>query len=86
MLNATFSTNQTLNASFSTSNNLSASIDATVFVPIQQDYTGAYDITPSAQAQTLSTEDLHMLHNVTIAPIPSNYGLITYNGSIITVS
>ena len=49
-------------------------------------YAGEYSVTPSAQAQTLSTEGLMMTGNVTVNPIPNNYGLITYNGSTITVS
>lgn len=50
------------------------------------DYTGEYEVTPSAEAQTLQTNGLRMLDNVTINPIPSNYGLITWNGSTLTVS
>lgn len=49
-------------------------------------YEGEYHVTPSASTQTLLTEGLRMTQNVTIDPIPSNYGLITWNGSIITVS
>ena len=50
------------------------------------DYTGVYAVTPSAETQTLQTNGLRMLDNVTINPIPSNYGLITWNGSTLTVS
>ncbi len=49
-------------------------------------YTGAYEVTPSTEVQTLNTQDLMMSRNVTINPIPSNYGLITWNGSTLTVS
>ena len=49
-------------------------------------YEGAYEITPSSSEQTLETGSLYMTGNVTVKPIPSNYGLITYNGSTITVS
>ena len=49
-------------------------------------YTGSYEVTPSAETQTLLTEDLRMTDNVVINPIPNNYGLITWNGSVITVS
>lgn len=49
-------------------------------------YTGAYEVTPSEETQTLETENKRMTGNVTINPIPNNYGLITWNGSIITVS
>lgn len=49
-------------------------------------YEGEYHVTPTQSTQTLLTEGLRMTQNVTIDPIPSNYGLITWNGSIITVS
>lgn len=49
-------------------------------------YTGSYEVTPSAETQTLDTKDLRMTDNIVVNPIPSNYGLITWNGSTITVS
>lgn len=49
-------------------------------------YTGAYEVTPTTDTQTLSTEDLLMTANVVVNPIPSNYGLITWDGSTLTVS
>lgn len=49
-------------------------------------YEGNYEVTPSSETQILSTEMLYMTSNVTINPIPNNYGLITWNGSILTVS
>lgn len=49
-------------------------------------YEGSYEITPSDQPQTLSTEMKEMIHDLVINPIPSNYGLITWNGSTLTVS
>ena len=50
------------------------------------DYTGVYAVTPSAEAQVLPTNGLRMLDNVTIGPIPSDYGHISWNGSVLTVS
>lgn len=49
-------------------------------------YSGDYTVTPSAQAQTLETGGHVLLSNITVEAIPSNYGLITWNGSTITVS
>ena len=49
-------------------------------------YTGSYEVTPSAETQTLDTDSFYMTGNITINPIPDNYGLITWNGSVITVS
>lgn len=60
---------------------------ATEGAPIYPEtYTGAMEVTPSAEEQVLLTKGLMMPDHVHINPIPSNYGLITYNGSIITVS
>lgn len=50
------------------------------------DYDGPYSVTPSTSAQTLNTANKTLAHNVTIGAIPSNYGLITWNGSTLTVS
>ena len=49
-------------------------------------YEGPYEVTPGAEEQTLETEFLYMTGDITINPIPNNYGLITYNGVTITVS
>ena len=49
-------------------------------------YTGPYEVTPSAETQTLDTDSLYMRGNIVINPVPSNYGLITWDGSSLTVS
>ncbi len=49
-------------------------------------YTGSYTVTASAETQTLETNGLVMSEDITINPIPNNYGLITWNGSYLTVS
>lgn len=49
-------------------------------------YEGEYEVTPTSETQTLATDSLYMRGNITINPIPSNYGLITWNGSTLTVS
>lgn len=51
-----------------------------------QTYTGEYEVTPSAETQTLDTTGLRLTRPVTVNPIPQNYGLITWNGSFLTVS
>lgn len=51
-----------------------------------QTYTGEYEVTPSSETQTLNTAEMRMTRAVTINPIPQNYGLITWNGSFLTVS
>lgn len=49
-------------------------------------YVGPYDVVPSDVPQTLPTEGRDMERNITVGPIPNNYGLITYNGTSIRVS
>ena len=49
-------------------------------------YEGETEVTPSIVAQVLQTNNFRMTDNITINPIPSNYGLITWDGSTITVS
>ena len=69
-----------------------AAVSTGTGTPVARDYVerpayeGDYEVTPSAEEQVLLTKHLRMTDNVTIKPIPSNYGLITWNGSTITVS
>ena len=48
-------------------------------------YEGAYRITPTEETQTLETDHLMMNDNVIIDPIPSNYGRILWDGTVLTV-
>lgn len=57
-----------------------------VYAQIGEHYHGTYEVTPSAATQVLETDTLILDGNITINPIPSNYGLITWDGSTITVS
>lgn len=62
-------------------------VDSAVqIVEVTDLYDGPYEVTPSSETQTLLTEDKTMGGNVVINPIPSNYGLINWNGSVLTVS
>lgn len=49
-------------------------------------YEGSYELTSSSEAQVIPTKNLRMTDDLVINPIPQNYGLITWDGSIITVS
>lgn len=49
-------------------------------------YDGEYEFTPNEDTQTVSIENKMAVQDITINPIPSNYGRITWNGSTITVS
>jgi len=50
------------------------------------DYEGSYTVTPTEQTQTLPTGNRLLGQDIIVNPIPSNYGLITWDGSKITVS
>ena len=49
------------------------------------DYDGPYDFTPSSELQTIETVGFRMTDNVTINPIPNNYGRIAWNGTTLIV-
>ena len=49
-------------------------------------YDGDYEFTPTEETQTVNIENKMAVQDITINPIPSNYGRITWNGSTITVS
>ena len=56
------------------------------YAPGPPDYAGPYEITPAESAQTLATAGLGMIADVVVAPIPNNYGLVTWDGSVLLVS
>lgn len=49
-------------------------------------YTGVTEATPSTERQVFNTAGKVVLKNFVVNPIPSNYGLVTWNGSVLTVS
>lgn len=49
-------------------------------------YEGPYEATPSSEEQVLNTDAFYMNGNIVINPVPNNYGLITWDGSTLTVS
>lgn len=49
-------------------------------------YAGPYEVVPSSSGQVLATAGKAMTRDVAVGAIPSNYGLITWNGSTLTVS
>lgn len=69
-----------------------SNVGITLQDPIARDYverdpyTGDYSITPGAEAVVLSVKDKRMTDDVVVNPVPSNYGRITWNGAILTVS
>lgn len=49
-------------------------------------FTGEYEYTPTEETQTIPINGKRATQNITINPIPNNYGLITWDGTTITVS
>lgn len=75
---------RTIHATLARGQTILGSIDkATVSPP---SYQGSYTVTPSNAVQTLPTNGMLMSGDLKVNPIPSNYGLITWNGSTLTVS
>lgn len=72
-----------ISGTVSGSGKLSAQMTTPRIVPT---YTGTYTVTPTMTTQILATAGRMLNEDITVNPIPSNYGLITYNGGIITVS
>lgn len=65
------------------------SVDGSLSVPKGKavaPFVGDYNYIPTQQTQTIEINGLRATDNITIEPIPNNYGLITWNGSVITVS
>lgn len=53
-------------------------------VPVPQ-YTGPYEFTPGDEAQTVQIARKMATQDIKIHPVPSNYGKISWNGSVLTV-
>lgn len=49
-------------------------------------YEGSYEVTPSSEPQILQTTDKRMTGDLVVNPIPSNYGKISWNGRVITIT
>lgn len=59
-------------------------LDGELTVPVRIDrerYGGSLDIVPSDMEQVLVTDGKWVDGNITVAPIPSNYGRIIWNGA-----
>ena len=52
----------------------------------REPYDGPYTVTPGPEAQTLQTNGKRMTADVVVGAIPNNYGLVTWNGSVLTIS
>lgn len=55
-------------------------------IPPGGDYDGPYSFTPSRTTQTIEIAGKLASGDITINPIPSTYGRVTWNGSTLTIS
>ena len=77
---------QVVSLSLETEQTYAMSVDTEIRTVAGEAYQGDYQATPSDEVQTIPTAGLYMREDFTIEPIPSNYGLITWDGSTLTVS
>ena len=66
------------------------SLEAVSPIVISQDtvpvWDGQTEFVPTGESQIVSVHGYRFTEDIIIDPIPDNYGLITWNGSILTVS
>ena len=61
-------------------------VDVTTGIASGTRYTGEYEVAPTGEAQVLHTALCTLERDLVIDPIPSNYGLVEWDGSVLTVS
>jgi len=66
--------------------NIPIGVDTAIITSTNEHYQGEYDFTPTSERQFISITGMIADEDIIIEPIPSNYGLITWNGSIITIT
>ena len=52
----------------------------------EKPYAGPMTITPTTSAQTIPIANRRVTQDIIVEAIPNNYGLISWDGSILTVS
>lgn len=83
---ATFREREKLSASFNESLNLIATFSEQFVTGNLDWFEGPYEWTPTQSTQTIPIIGKGASEDIIINPIPSNYGLITWDGAILTVS
>lgn len=74
------------NISFGSSPQFDVSFDSVTEIPVTDYFDGEYEYTPTDTEQTIPIIGLTARRNITINPVPPNYGHISWNGAYITVS
>lgn len=57
-----------------------------IITKVYPTYTDSYVVTPTNSEQVLDTTNKLLTQDIVVGPIPSNYGLITWNGSMLHIS
>ena len=76
---------QRISGAVSGSGRVSGQISRPHTVQVEK-YTGPYAFTPSEAEQIISIAHKQAISDIVVDPIPQNYGRITWNGSVLTVS
>lgn len=74
-----------LDATLSGVQSLTATLSLPQAVAVDE-YSGPYEFTPGNAPQVVDIANKKATADITIGPIPDNYGLITWDGSTLTVS
>ena len=85
MVTLTVETNETAILTVESAETVTLEAETVIAIP-GETYTGSYEFTPSDTAQIISIMGMTATQDITIDPIPSNYGLITWDGATLTVS
>lgn len=83
---ARFNPSPSFKARFDPPDRLEADFSSFIIVPVADYYEGEYTVTPTAEQQIIPVIGKTMRQNLTVEPIPSNYGRIAWDGSVMTVS
>ena len=70
----------------SDSEQIALGVNMVLVTGMPEHYGGSYEFQPSDSAQTISIRNMMADADIVIDPIPSNYGHISWNGSVLTVS
>lgn len=84
-ISGTVSGKGTLSGSIASGATLNGSLTVPSSAGVER-YEGDYEYTPSAVQQIVEISGKMATQDIVINPVPSQYGLITWNGSTITVS
>ena len=74
-----------ISGNLSPPSNISGELSMPTYIDVDV-YDGITEVTPTTEQQVLQTYNKTVTRNIIINPIPSNYGLVTWDGSKLTIS